>query len=68
MVRLRLLFLSSRDRNIFIDYLVEEFAGCCDFCELLKVKGFESCNGLGCSVRMRDELMRRSVVLFPFWK
>lgn len=67
-MRIRLLFLSSKDRDMFIDYLLQEFAGCCDFCELLEVKGFDSCNGFGCPARMRDELVSRSVVLFPFWK
>lgn len=64
---IRLLFLSSKDRDMFIDYLVQEFSYCCDFCELLKIE-CESCNGFGCPARMRDELIRRSVVLFPFWK
>lgn len=66
-MKVRLLFLNSKDRDIFVGYLVKEFAGCCDFCELLKIES-ECCNGFGCPALMSDELVRRSVVLFPFWK
>lgn len=61
---LKMIFYSSADRDLFIDYIFQNFAGCCDFCDFLKLD-VESCNGFCCDM-LKNELIRRSIVIFPF--
>lgn len=63
---MKLVFMSKADRDMTIDYLVNQFEYCCDFCELINCACSDNVPELNCADHIRSELVKRSIVVFPF--